>query len=117
VELKDVYIGPEGVLTGSLRLAQEAREEAAALSRLQEIERRQRDLERKRHALEAQMAADRGRFEAEEEELKVLIAQEQAAANRLRQNQEEMARSRKGDGTAETLGHSSRRMTPPKGRK
>ena len=30
VELKDVYIGPEGVLTGSLRLAQEAREQAAA---------------------------------------------------------------------------------------
>jgi circadian clock protein KaiC len=40
VDLKDVYIGPEGVLTGSLRLAQEAREQAGALSRHQEIERR-----------------------------------------------------------------------------
>ena len=31
VELQDVYVGPEGVLTGSMRLAQEAREQAAAL--------------------------------------------------------------------------------------
>ena len=44
VELKDVYLGPEGVLTGSMRLAQEAREKSAALSRQQEIERRQREL-------------------------------------------------------------------------
>ncbi len=31
--LQDVYVGPEGVLTGSLRAAQEAREKAAALAR------------------------------------------------------------------------------------
>ena len=32
VELRDVYVGPEGVLTGSMRLAQEAREQAAELA-------------------------------------------------------------------------------------
>ena len=42
------------------------------------------------------MAAHRGQFEAEEDELKLLIAQEQTAADRVRQNREEMARSRKG---------------------
>jgi circadian clock protein KaiC len=97
VELKDVYVGPEGVLTGSLRMAQEAREQAAAVIRQQEIERRQREVERKRLALEAQTAALRGQFEAEEEELKLLIAQEEAAADCLRQNQDEMAHSRKAD--------------------
>jgi circadian clock protein KaiC len=117
VELKDVYVGPEGVLTGSLRLAQEAREEAALLSRQQEIERRQRDLERKRLALETQMAAERRQFEAEEEELKLLIAQEQAATDRVRQNREEMARSRKGDEPDGGPATRSRRMTPPGGRK
>jgi circadian clock protein KaiC len=117
VELKDVYVGPEGVLTGSLRLAQEAREQAAALSRQQEIERRQRDLERKRQALEAQLAALRGQFEAEEEELKLLIAQEQATATRMRQDQADMARSRKGDAAAEIASNRSRRMTPQGGRK
>jgi circadian clock protein KaiC len=98
VELKDVYVGPEGVLTGSLRLAQEAREQAASLSRQQEIERRQRDLERKRQTLEAQVAALRGQFEAEEEGLKLLIDQEQAAASRVGQSREKRARNRKGDG-------------------
>jgi circadian clock protein KaiC len=100
IELKDVYVGPEGVLTGSMRLAQEARERASAASRQQEIERRQRDLDRKRQALEAQIAAQRGQFEAEQEELKLLIAQEQAAADLVRQNSDVMATSRKADAPA-----------------
>ncbi len=100
-----------------MRLAQEAREQAASSSRQQEIERRQRDLERKRQALEAQIAAQRGQFEAEQEELKLLIAQEQAAADRAGQDREEMARSRKADEPAETPGSRSRRMTPQGGRK
>ena len=33
IELQDVYVGPEGVLTGSMRAAQEDREKAAALAR------------------------------------------------------------------------------------
>jgi circadian clock protein KaiC len=117
VELKDVYVGPEGVLTGSMRLAQEAREQAAALARQQEVERRRRDLGRKRKALEAQMAALRGQLEAEEEELKLLIAQEQAALDRVRQNQAELARIRKADEVAETPSNRSRRITPQGGRK
>ena len=47
MELLDVYLGPEGVLTGSARLSQEAREQAAAVTGQQEIERRQRELDRK----------------------------------------------------------------------
>jgi circadian clock protein KaiC len=117
IELKDVYVGPEGVLTGSLRLAQEAREQADALSRQQEIECRQRELERKRQALEAQMATQRKQFEAEEEELNLLIAQAQAAAEQVRQSRAEMGRSRKADMLAEAGGNRSRRTTPPGGRK
>jgi circadian clock protein KaiC len=97
VELKDVYIGPEGVLTGSKRLAQEAREEATALNRQQEIERRQRDLERKRQALEAQIAAQRAQFEVEQDELKLLITQEQAVTARLSEERKEMGPSRQAD--------------------
>jgi circadian clock protein KaiC len=66
VQLRDVYVGPEGVLTGSMRLAQEAREQAAARLRQQEIERMARGLERKRRLLEAQIAALRLEFESEE---------------------------------------------------
>jgi circadian clock protein KaiC len=101
VDLRDVYVGPDGVLTGSMRLAQEERERAAAESRRQEIERLQRELERKRLALEARMAAERAQFEAETEELRQLIVQEEAVVGRLLQGQEEMARSRQVDRLAD----------------
>jgi circadian clock protein KaiC len=108
IELKDVYVGPEGVLTGSMRLAQESRERATAVTRQQEIDRRQRDLERKRLALEAQIEAQRELFEAEQEELKWLIQQEQSAAEQLRRNTELMAESRKADAPAARTGRSDR---------
>jgi circadian clock protein KaiC len=108
IELKDVYVGPEGVLTGSMRLAQETRERASVVSRQQEIERRQRDLDRKRQALEAQIAAQRGQFEAEQDELQLLIEQEQAAADLVRQNADLMATSRKADAPASTPGNGAR---------
>jgi circadian clock protein KaiC len=94
IELREVYLGPAGVLTGSARLAQEARERAEALGRLQEIERKQRELERKRRALEAQIALLQVEFQAEEEEMSRLIAQEQAREAQLLQDQAEMAASR-----------------------
>jgi circadian clock protein KaiC len=99
-ELRDVYVGPDGVLTGSMRVAQKSRERAALVSHQLEIDRRQRELERKRKALEAQLVAQRAQFEAEEDELELLIAQEQAAADCLRQNSVEMASSRQADEAA-----------------
>src|SRR3954451_16784414 len=68
IELRDVYIGPEGVLTGSMRLAQEARERAATVMREREEGRRRRELERKRAAIEARLATLRGELEAIDEE-------------------------------------------------
>jgi circadian clock protein KaiC len=117
VELRDVYVGPEGVLTGSMRLAQEAREEAAALNRQEEIERRQRDLERKRRALDAGITMQRAQFAAEEEELKLLIAQEQATGGRLTEGRQKLARSRKADEPARVASNGSRRTATGGGRK
>jgi circadian clock protein KaiC len=102
VELEDVHVGPEGALTGSMRLAEEARERAATLSRQEEIERLQRDMERKRQVLEVQIAAQHAQFQAEQDELKERIAREQAVTDRLREQREEMARSRQADEPGET---------------
>ncbi|HLU07580.1 MAG TPA: circadian clock protein KaiC [Woeseiaceae bacterium] len=77
IDLVDVYIGAEGVLTGSARALQEARDDSEKLARRQEVERRQRVLDRKRRALESQVAALRAEFETEEEDLKQLIEAEQ----------------------------------------
>jgi len=97
IDLIDVYVGPAGVLTGSARLAQEAREKAEEGSILEGVEIKRLHLESKRKAMEAEIASIRSRFEAEEMELKRLLSQarrrqELAGADRAR-----MARSRKAD--------------------
>ena len=57
VELCEVYVGAGGVLTGSARIAQEAQELALTLTRKQEVERRQIEIESRRKALEAKVAS------------------------------------------------------------
>lgn len=76
VELRDVYVGPSGVLTGSARLAQEAQEQAAQTIHEQEVERRKLDLERKRRVIDAQISAMRAEFEAQEAETLNIIRQD-----------------------------------------
>ena len=95
VELREVYIGASGVLTGSARIAQEALENAELLTRKQDIERKKREIERKRKALEAQIAALHADFELEEAETVKLIKTEKDMINRLEQDKMEMAVSRK----------------------
>jgi circadian clock protein KaiC len=97
IELADVYLGAEGVLTGSARLTQEAREKAAAVQKQEEVEAKQRELERKREALEARIAALRKEFEAEQEESKRVIGQERARADALVADRERMGKSRRTD--------------------
>ena len=82
VELLDVYLGPGGVLTGSARLAQEARERAEETLREQEIERKQAQVEAERKALEAQIAALQAKLTAAEQEMKLAAAQERDAGQR-----------------------------------
>ncbi len=97
IELEDVYVGPEGVLTGSLRASQEAREKAAALLREQEMHRRAADLERRRSALQAQILALQHEVKAMEQESHVYRVQYEAETSTLEQQREEAAVRRGGD--------------------
>lgn len=69
IRLEEPYIGPEGVLTGTARLVQEAREATQERERELERERTARLLERKRAQLEQRIAELRADFAAEELEL------------------------------------------------
>lgn len=97
LELCEVYVGAGGVLTGSARLAQEAQELALKLTRKQEVERRQIELESKRRALDAQIAALRAEFDVREAESMKIISQEEAQATQLVQERAEMGVSRSAD--------------------
>ena len=100
VDLVDVYVGAGGVLTGTARTAQEARERAEALRRQQEVERKQRNLEQKSRALEARMAAMREEFETEKEELSREIVEQKQSEEVLDQDRVAMAVRRKADSSS-----------------
>ena len=97
IELLDVYVGPEGVLTGSARLMQERKDDAEKLFRQQEIVRQKIGLERKREAMEAQITLLRSEFEAEEMEALKVIGIEKERDERFNQARAKMAKSRKSD--------------------
>jgi circadian clock protein KaiC len=97
IELLDVYVGPEGVLTGSARLSQEAKNDAEQLLHRQEIERKQSGIELKRAALEAQIVVLKSEFKEEESETTKLIEMERANSKKFDDDKRNMAKSRKAD--------------------
>ena len=97
VELREVYLGEAGMLTGSARVTQEAKDESAALIGRQEIERKQLLLQRKRQALDAQIAALQLDLETEVQESEQLIAQEKLKVEKWEQDRGVMVTSRYGN--------------------
>jgi circadian clock protein KaiC len=98
IKLIPAYVGPEGVLTGSARLAQDAKEKAGGRRRQQEIERRQKEIDRKRAALQAQIASLQVEFESTEEAAEEVVREEQEREEQLRVDRENMAESRNSGG-------------------
>jgi circadian clock protein KaiC len=84
IELLDVIVGPEGIITGAGRLTQRIHEEAQRVVKQHEADRRDRELERKRRVLEATIANLRTEFETVEEELRQISHEEQAREAALR---------------------------------
>ena len=101
VELRDVYVGPSGdLLAGGARDALEAEEKAQLLVRGQEIESKNRELERKRQAMEAQIALLQANFEVEQAEVAKTIGQDQLRAGVLAGDRIQMAHLRQSDSSA-----------------
>ncbi|MDX6368642.1 MAG: circadian clock protein KaiC [Gaiellaceae bacterium] len=74
IELADVYVGPQGVLTGSARQAQEAQEQSDGRVRLDDLEQRRVSLERRRESVEAQTAALWREFQDEADIVGLLLS-------------------------------------------
>ena len=94
VRLVEAYLGPEGVLTGSARLAQQARADAAELERLEDVERARRRFDQRRAALEAQIAGLRAELEGEQLELERSLEGEVVRRNQTLAAGREIARRR-----------------------
>lgn len=97
IELVDVYRGTGGILTGAARFAQEEKDAAQRLLNQQAIERKQREIERKREKMEVEINALKLSFAAEQEELEKSIAEATMEAATLLQIRQDIAGLRKGD--------------------
>lgn len=98
VEIKDVYLGPSGgLLMGSSRAGQEAKELAEAVTQSKNEVRRKRELESKLKSLDAQITALSSEFEVQKEELDKLTSEDALRSKALAKDRSEMARIRKAD--------------------
>jgi circadian clock protein KaiC len=97
IELADVYVGPQGVLTGSARQAQEAKERTDGSARLEDIEQRRVNLERRREAVEAQTAALWREFEDEAEVVGRLLSHASTGTEDRAGQRAEQGRMRRAD--------------------
>ena len=108
IALAPVYIGTAGVLAGTARSNQEARERAETLHRTEARQRIKRQLERKRRTLAAEVAALKLAFEAEAEELAAELAEADLRERTLLTDVSARARLR-GSGDRRETGHNTRR--------
>ncbi|MBD0335901.1 MAG: circadian clock protein KaiC [Cyanobacteria bacterium Co-bin13] len=107
IEMLDVYLGPDGIVTGTARLVKEAQAAADAVARQQEIERKQHEIERKRLIVEAQIQALRVEFEAEKADIDRLVEQAQQHESQLLQEQRSRAKYRYAEDTLNPTNYTS----------
>lgn len=94
IQLIPVYIGSGGVLTGSSRVAQQAKELAEAQAREQEMQSRQLEMNRKRLALEAQIAALQAELAAQNQRIGEESRRDEERAQQETQERNNMMKSR-----------------------
>ena len=97
MELIDTYCGSDGVLMGSARAAQAAREATAALEGAELRQRKERELQRKQELYEAQVLTLRNQYESEREALLKELEEDQKRESRVASQRVEMARLRHAD--------------------
>ena len=100
IGLIDIYTGAGQVLTGSARATQEAGEKASDLARWREVDRRLREQERKKNALEAKITALRAEFDVETLEVHLMAEEEQKRQAVQAEDRLDMAHLRKGKPSA-----------------
>jgi circadian clock protein KaiC len=94
VRLREVYLGPGGVLTGSARLAQEEQDRREETRRQQERKYRELAVKVSVRSLEAKIAALQAEKEAGEKELAAVIGEGEVQKNALLSQRDAIRRSR-----------------------
>ncbi len=94
LDLVDVYLGPDGVLTGSAREAQELLSQTGEVLRTHAVGRKDREIERKRTVLESRIASLREEFESVQEELNRSYVEDELRNEVIEKTRAQMTRNR-----------------------
>ena len=98
IKIVDLYLGPNGMVTGSARISQISREKADKLIRQQEIERQQRELEQKRQAIDLKIKELESNYKIEKQDLDTTIEQEKLKEESFKKERDMMAKIRHANG-------------------
>jgi circadian clock protein KaiC len=97
IQLIDLYKGSEGVLFGSARIAQESREAAKRVVMNEEIERKQRELDRKKRIMESEIAMLKENFARDEDGIRLLIEKDLSREKAVEEGMKKLAVLRKAE--------------------
>lgn len=97
LNLVDVYLGPEGVLTGSAREAQKLKEKTGVALRDFAVSRKDKEILRKRMMLESKIASLQAEFESAEEELNKMYLEDELKQDIIEKNRQEITKIRRGN--------------------
>jgi circadian clock protein KaiC len=102
IKLIPPYIGTGGVLTGSSRVNQEAKEQAEAAERTQNIALKSMEVQQRRLALQAQVASLQSELAALEQQTQSILKSNEHREKQIQLDQASLARSRQAiDGTGD----------------
>lgn len=94
VDLVDVYLGTDGVLTGSAREAQQLLEATGQVLRTHALTRKDLEIKRKRSVLEAKIASLQEEFESIQDELNKSYIEEDLKKEIMEKNRQQMVEHR-----------------------
>jgi circadian clock protein KaiC len=94
LDLVDVYLGPDGILTGSAREAQQLNEVTGQVIRSHALSRKDREIERKRLILESRIATLKEEFESIQEELNKSYVEEELKKEVMEKNKKQIIEKR-----------------------
>nr|WP_294793045.1 circadian clock protein KaiC [uncultured Mucilaginibacter sp.] len=90
LSLVEVYLGPDGVLTGSAREAEQLKEHTGNALRDYALSRKDREITRKRKVLESKISSLQTEFESVEEELNRIYLEEELKKEIMEKNRREV---------------------------
>lgn len=97
LDLIDVYNGPDGILTGSAREAQQVSEATGAEMRKYSLGRKDKQIDRKRKTLEAKIASLHEEFDTIQEELNQTYIEEDLRKEIMEKNRHQLSQKRIND--------------------